>query len=684
MKKKKIEYIPLPYIGLFDLSLIYETSDTELLYKVLFKVNEIAKAQNVLAQDFEYVKQYVEDFIEVTGKDIIEKWLNDNAYNYIDKIIEDKIQPLIDEFKLNIVANRNYKSVIEENIIHTFDSNKNNSIIKSLFNTFYKEKFDDGTDILKLKTYNSYLGKEILCLYIGNQSVEKENIIVQYGCEHAKEIGSSWSLCKQIEYILNNLNNYTKNGKTVKELLKTTLLIFIPMQNVDGADLVVDGFNSIPTTLPDNVTYTYEELTRNIKIAIAEFISQNGIGFDSSFSISWWNSHINQLEYRNDRYYTIINPTTDEEKLNLYALMGGDELLELWLSNLEGTDLYLNKTSENIWGNLQSTSYTSGLYKCAYDYGISPFGAWENEVIEEIKPTFTYNIITYHTLAPLIEWNCQLKDEQYIFTNQIAKEISKYSNTNLSSLNYSQIAPMGTWANLSETENKLTLCLVHEIGYHSRTNALNETDNKVSIVYDINLTDNIRGFSPLNNWQEKYIDYNNTANSLDLLILMYSIGVLKRNFMNNILTTNYIKNNRKNIRCNVSPVTTSDWQTYGNFQLSTTSRLSYTRIGELVFLTGYLTITGDGTADVTTNRPLVIWSDDLPKPRNITFINLINLGLCYNNAKESITQCYIPKERSLIIPRNSNNKSVIYLNVNDIKDKYSVTLQIQIQYIAEE
>lgn len=38
---KKIKFLPLPYIGMFDLDLIYQASDVELLYQILSKVNEI-------------------------------------------------------------------------------------------------------------------------------------------------------------------------------------------------------------------------------------------------------------------------------------------------------------------------------------------------------------------------------------------------------------------------------------------------------------------------------------------------------------------------------------------------------------------------------------------------------------------------------------------------------------------
>lgn len=42
---KKIKFLPLPYIGMFDLDLIYQSSDVELLYQLLEKVN--ALIQNV-------------------------------------------------------------------------------------------------------------------------------------------------------------------------------------------------------------------------------------------------------------------------------------------------------------------------------------------------------------------------------------------------------------------------------------------------------------------------------------------------------------------------------------------------------------------------------------------------------------------------------------------------------------
>ena len=76
---KKINFLPLPYIGMFDLDLLYQTSDTELLYQILSKVNEIAESQNIIINNFEKVLEWANEQIEKYTKEQLQEWLDDGT-----------------------------------------------------------------------------------------------------------------------------------------------------------------------------------------------------------------------------------------------------------------------------------------------------------------------------------------------------------------------------------------------------------------------------------------------------------------------------------------------------------------------------------------------------------------------------------------------------------------------------
>lgn len=75
----KIKFMPLPYIGMFDLDVIYQTSDAELLYQVLYKLNEIAKSQNIIIDNFQKVIEWATEQIEKFTKEQLEEWLEDGT-----------------------------------------------------------------------------------------------------------------------------------------------------------------------------------------------------------------------------------------------------------------------------------------------------------------------------------------------------------------------------------------------------------------------------------------------------------------------------------------------------------------------------------------------------------------------------------------------------------------------------
>lgn len=72
----KIKFMPLPYIGMYDLDVIYQTSDAELLYQILFKVNEIAQSQNILIDNFNALLDWANEQIETYTRQQLQDWLD--------------------------------------------------------------------------------------------------------------------------------------------------------------------------------------------------------------------------------------------------------------------------------------------------------------------------------------------------------------------------------------------------------------------------------------------------------------------------------------------------------------------------------------------------------------------------------------------------------------------------------
>lgn len=111
----KINFMPLPNISMFDLDVIYQTSDAELLYQVLFKVNEVAKSQNIIIENFKKVLDWATCQIEKFTKEQLKEWLEDGT---LENLILSSLQILkaidtTDSLKeqTNLVVGQTYKTL---------------------------------------------------------------------------------------------------------------------------------------------------------------------------------------------------------------------------------------------------------------------------------------------------------------------------------------------------------------------------------------------------------------------------------------------------------------------------------------------------------------------------------------------------------------------------------------------
>lgn len=131
----KIKFLPLPYIGLFDLDLIYQTSDVELLYQILSKVNEIAQSQNIIVESFQKVLEWASTQIENYTKEQLQTWISDGTIadiinNELFNDLKEQIENLentktnLTEYNQNIIQSRGRTyGIYEKGVIASAISN---------------------------------------------------------------------------------------------------------------------------------------------------------------------------------------------------------------------------------------------------------------------------------------------------------------------------------------------------------------------------------------------------------------------------------------------------------------------------------------------------------------------------------------------------------------------------------
>lgn len=131
----KIKFMPLPYIDMFDLDVIYQTSDAELLYQVLFKLNEIAKSQNIVIDNFQKVLDWATCQIEKFTKEQLEEWLNDGTF---ESIINEKLFPNLNQRRWNVLYPPNgYQPLVNDGV--TDNTNQLQALINAGLPLFFPE-----------------------------------------------------------------------------------------------------------------------------------------------------------------------------------------------------------------------------------------------------------------------------------------------------------------------------------------------------------------------------------------------------------------------------------------------------------------------------------------------------------------------------------------------------------------
>lgn len=184
---KKLNLLPLPYIGMYDLDLIYQTSDVELLYQILSKVNEIAESQNIIIDNFEKVLDWAQNQIEIYTKEQLQEWLdNGTLKGLINNLLG--IITIVDT-TLEMLAQNNYTlgQVIQTNGYQSINDGGGGLFIVSE---------NISGDFIQLSNDNYYFN------FILNGSIN----ILQYGIsfqtDNTLQLQTLFNLCSQLKIII--------------------------------------------------------------------------------------------------------------------------------------------------------------------------------------------------------------------------------------------------------------------------------------------------------------------------------------------------------------------------------------------------------------------------------------------------------------------------------------------------
>lgn len=568
---KKIKFLPLPYIGMFDLDLIYQTSDVELLYQILYRVNEIVRSQHIIIDNFNNILTWANTQIEKYTKQQLQEWLDDGTF---EDIINELLNKMVDTY------NETYDSIVSTNI--------ENYGYDELMNEFNQFKIKYSLQCTFLIIGKSYLGRDIPMICLGNMNGTNKALII--GNQHARELHTAQLIMKQIEFICENWER-NFNGEQTKDIFSNTCYFIIPNINPDGSELVINGLSSIPQSTPN-----YNDLINNIKQALENKI-RNNISKLSDVDESW------------DLYNDIVW-SGNTGKIPSYSFREQD--LFLWKSNLQGIDIHLNMWKDGINRiaynqALSSGQYTQGQFASENDIGTVGFGATENTLLNTVMNTygvFQYSLF-YHGRTPVVQWNYSLNNEVLNRSYAIAKYIGKQTSTHLSSGRSSRVGSAGymysnSEVNQSQSFYNKTNSIILETGY-MRFPPINNDNGDYLPTAPIMA-------SPLKNNQEEYIwKYNKYS--------MISYEYFVRNKDNwNLYSEQLIQNENigsptvvlRGLNAEGSADSSLYAGAYG------TREAIWQRIGNIIFVNVKLVITSLGTLNSESSNGIAIEVQGIP------------------------------------------------------------------------
>lgn len=238
---KKINLLPLPYIGMFDLDILYQTSDTELLYQILSKVNEISKSQNIIIDNFEKILEWANNMIETYTKEILLEWLNDgtleNMINQLGNIIryyDTTIECLQDQTLLinQLVITKGYKNINDRGGATLFiTENKLNDLSIKCYNG-YATIINDVLNIRQYGNIDELLNFQQLIDYCYNNEI---SMYIPYGKYIINDNGDDISFYKNICSIYGD-----GNGSKIIAPIGSQKSLF-EIKNIDVSNIIIEN-----------------------------------------------------------------------------------------------------------------------------------------------------------------------------------------------------------------------------------------------------------------------------------------------------------------------------------------------------------------------------------------------------------------------------------------------------------
>ena len=255
-QNKKIKFLPLPYIGMFDLDLIYQTSDVELLYQILSKVNEIAQSQNIIIDNFEKVMDWAQNQIEIYTKEQLQEWLDDGT---LSDIINDALN--------KIVIKKDITKLLPSFFVGNFSTDQIDNQFDYLLN---KSQFNEGVLIIHLE-YNEFNNLQILENISYIYEKYKNNInTVKFHMLKSEFNKKPNSVDEYFTFINNFLETYQFNRIVILNELATLIL-----DNLEKISIYIANLKSKCSVSISLSQFEYQQYDCDDIISLVDFISIN-------------------------------------------------------------------------------------------------------------------------------------------------------------------------------------------------------------------------------------------------------------------------------------------------------------------------------------------------------------------------------------------------------------------------
>lgn len=637
-----VEWVNFVIPRLYDESL----SLSQAVYSLKNVIVEIAGEIERIDGEWEKFQKEVMKYIKETLKEEIYDWLGDGK-------LEDLIKEAVGDL-LEVSIHDKYTSVVNPKI-QTYGYLE---LLKDLANL--ECQFGDIISVITIG--KSALGRDIKGVLIGDMSAQYKSMILSG--EHAKELINAQLNLRQIEFICRNWDNvqpYT--NRKVKETFKDSCMLFIPMQNPDGVELVVRGFDSIPKDTPDR-----NGLINKIKFAVEEYV-RDGFQKYACFRDDWiwWDKTEDMPSIGGLVMARCPSYVFDENDLYI------------WTSNLEGIDLYLNKYSDATFGNYASAlanpkprGYTQGEFRAAFDIGTSGWNATENKTIKNFLYSngFMQYVICMHNGAPHIAFNFSIG--KYLGRGyEITREIAYESKTAINSSVFTQISIAGE---VYSQGLPTCYCAVMETGYLTMKpngNLSRNTDRAVTR----------SDVSPFPNDQEPYVFQQNKQ----FLIMWQEKYVREMDFYwdNDVLTkteVDYVEV-PKPILCASTASGALDLNQKAN--LNNSSRIAIRRIGKKVIVDAHVNVNDAGTINTSYDNVMTIYHNQLPRAKSGSiprYFGIVGTATKAGTLRKN-TVALMLAEKNYITFKTFDETGTVMLSTKDLAP--GTTIAFSIEYYTD-